>query len=77
MIGVRSRKADSRNDRIRRKILNPDPPAIHQLLITINVQRYSQTPTHFAWNPIAPPIVHIARNVKKSYLSAHTYPVAG
>ena len=66
MIGVRSRKADKRNDRIRRKILNPDPPADHQLIVAINDQLDSQTPTHFAWNPIAPPIVHIARNVKKS-----------
>jgi hypothetical protein len=66
MIGVRSRNADRRNDRIRRKILNPDPPADHQLLVTINVQLDLQTPTHFAWKPIAPPIVHIARNVKKS-----------
>jgi hypothetical protein len=31
---------------------------------------HSHTPTHLAWNAIAPPIVHIARNVKNNYRSA-------
>ena len=49
--------------------MNPVPPAGHQSQYRDLVCGHLQTENHLAWKAATPPMVHTARNVKKSWAS--------